>query len=76
VLCFFREVIEKFAQVGQAKVIAHQRWEDMARPLYEMEIEGERLAEFHPGVGASLAAALLEEIIARGCRKFVARGGA
>lgn len=74
--CFFREVIDKFAQEGQTKIIAHQQWEDIDRPLYEMEIEGERLAVIHPGVGAPLAAALLEEIIARGCHKIIACGGA
>ena len=76
VFCFFQEVINKFAQEGRTKIIAHQQWEDMDRPLYETEIEGERLAVIHPGVGAPLAAALLEEIIARGCRKFIACGGA
>jgi uridine phosphorylase len=30
----------------------------------------------HPGVGAPLAAGFLEELIARGCRTFVACGGA
>jgi len=33
------------------------------------------LAFFHPGVGAPLAAGLLEEVIAFGCRKFIACGG-
>ncbi len=45
-------------------------------PLYEIEHDGRKLALFHPGVGAPLAAALLEEVIARGCRKFIACGGA
>ena len=40
-----------------------------------MEVEGKRLAVFHPGVGAPLAAAMLEEVIALGCRKFIACGG-
>jgi uridine phosphorylase len=34
------------------------------------------LAFVHPGVGAPLAAGLLEEIIPLGCRKFTACGGA
>jgi uridine phosphorylase len=33
------------------------------------------LAFFHPGVGAPIAAGLLEEAIAFGCRKFIACGG-
>jgi uridine phosphorylase len=45
-------------------------------PLYELDVEGRRLAVFHPGVGAPLAAGLLEEVIALGCRKIIACGGA
>ena len=37
---------------------------------------GQRLALYHPGVGAPLAAGLLEESIALGCRRFIACGGA
>ena len=35
----------------------------------------QRLAVFHPGVGAPLAAGFLEEAIALGCKRFVAVGG-
>jgi len=45
-------------------------------PVYEMDVDGQRLALFHPGVGAPHAAALLDEVIALGCRKFIACGGA
>src|SRR5262249_39200414 len=41
-----------------------------------MGMDGRRLTLFHPGVGAPLAAAMLEEAIALGCRRFVACGGA
>lgn len=74
VLCFFQEVI---AQVcAGARVAATQRSEMGAHPVYEIELEGRPLAVFHPGVGAPLAAGLLEEVIALGCRKFIVCGGA
>ncbi len=76
VLCFFQEVIDKLREEGQLKEIAQCRSEICVHPLYELEMEGKRLAVFHPGVGASLAAGLLEEVIAMGCRKFIACGGA
>jgi uridine phosphorylase len=41
-----------------------------------MDTDGRRLTLLHPGVGAPMAAAMLEEAIALGCRKFVACGGA
>jgi uridine phosphorylase len=76
VLCFFREVIEKVCGEGRAKALAHQRWEHGAHTLYELNADGKRLAVMHPGVGAPMAAGLLEEAIALGCRKFIACGGA
>jgi uridine phosphorylase len=45
-------------------------------PVYELDYRGERLALVHPGVGAPLAVAFTEELIARGVRAFVACGGA
>jgi len=76
VVCFFQDVIAKLDADGRVKVIARHRSEIGTHPLYELEVTGKRLAVFHPGVGAPLAAAMLEEVIARGCRKFIACGGA
>lgn len=75
VISFFGEVIEKVATEYNARVIIKNRWEDGPHPLYEIEYSGKRLAFFHPGVGAPVAAGLLEEVIAFGCRKFIAVGG-
>jgi uridine phosphorylase len=76
VICFFREVIESLVASGRPRQIAVERSEMGEHPLYEMDVDGRRLAFFHPGVGAPLAAGLLDEIIPRGCRKFIACGGA
>jgi uridine phosphorylase len=75
VICFFREVIEGVVQASQATVVVPNRWEDGPHPLYEIQHKGQRLAFLHPGVGAPLASGLLEEVIAFGCRTFVAVGG-
>ncbi len=76
VVCFFKEVIEKVASEHGAKIHATHRWEDGLHHLYEIDYEGHRLAFIHPGVGAPMAAGILEDAIARGCRKFIACGGA
>ena len=76
VISFFRDVNEKVISHKQAKVAVPNRWEDGEHPVYEIEHRGRRLAFFHPGVGAPIAAGLLEEAIAFGCRKFVVVGGA
>ena len=76
VICFFNEVIDKVASEHSARVAAEARWEDGPHAFYEIGFKGRRLAFFHPGIGAPSAAGLLEEVIAFGCRKFIACGGA
>jgi uridine phosphorylase len=75
VICFFSEVIEQVAARPDARVLVENRWEDGAHPVYEIAHNGKRLAFYHPGIGAALSASLLEEVIAFGCRKFIACGG-
>lgn len=75
VICFFREVIDKVIAGHNAKVMVENRWEDGPHHIYEISYQNRRLAFFHPGVGAPIAAGLLEETIAFGCRKFIACGG-
>jgi len=75
VICFFREVMTKVAAEQNAHIVVENGWEDGPHPTYEMEFHGRRLAFFHSGVGAALAAGLLEEVIAFGCRKFMVCGG-
>jgi len=76
VLCFFQDVIEKVVEEHGGRVIDHVVSEIGRNPVYELDIDGRPLALVHPGVGAPLAAGFLEEMIARGCRAFVACGGA
>ncbi len=75
VICFFKEVIEKVVAEQHAKILVENSWEDGPHPVYEISYRKRRLAFFHPGIGAPLAAGLLEEVIAFGCRKFIACGG-
>ena len=76
VVCFFQDVIAKLCADHKVRLIGTQRSEIGAHPIYETEVNGRRIAFFHPGVGAPLAASLLEEVIALGCTKFIACGGA
>ncbi len=75
VICFFRETMAKVAAEKNARIAVDNGWEDGPHPVYEISYQDRRLAFFHPGVGAPLAAGLLEEVIAFGCRKFIACGG-
>jgi uridine phosphorylase len=76
VLCFFQDVIEKVVGEHEGRQVDVLISEIGHNPIWELSYEGRRLAVVHPGVGAPLAAAFLEELIARGCRSFVACGGA
>jgi uridine phosphorylase len=75
VLCFFQDVIDDLVRNG-AREIDRAESEGGLHPVYEVEINGERLAVAHPRVGAPVAVGMLERCIARGSRKFVVCGGA
>jgi uridine phosphorylase len=75
VACFFQDVITRLSQEHRAEVVTRLRSEIGTNPVYRLEFNGRPLTVFHPGVGAPLAAAFLEEVIALGCTKFVACGG-
>ena len=72
-MCFYSEILDSLpadaSQVGEL-VAAHGR-----HPIWSLRRHGHDIAIFHPGVGAPLAAAFLEEAIALGARKVVACGG-
>ena len=68
--------MDRLVEDPATRVLAENRWEDGPHPLLELDYAGERLAVLRSGVGAPLAAGLLEEVIAIGCRTFVVCGGA
>jgi len=76
VLCFFAEVIEELAAADGAEVISALNAAHGSHKVYAVERHGERIAVFHPGVGAPLCAGFLEEAIALGAQVVVACGGA
>ena len=76
VLCFFQDVIERVVREHDGREVTRLRSEIGDNPIYEIQYRDRRLAIVHPGVGAPLAAGFLEELIALGCRAFVAAGGA
>jgi uridine phosphorylase len=76
VVTFFQDVIDRLVAAERLRVVREIPTQIGKHILYELEVDGRRLALIHPGIGASLAAGLLEVVIARGCRKFVVCGGA
>jgi nucleoside phosphorylase len=76
VVCFFQDAIDLMLGVGRISEIACLKSEMGRHPVFLIKDTDPKVALLHPGVGAPLAAALLEETIALGGRKFIACGGA
>jgi uridine phosphorylase len=77
VLCFFQDVIgEVAANTSSTRQIGTLNSEMGLNPIYELTIDGQPLALVHPGMGAAFGVTVLEELIALGCRRFIACGGA
>lgn len=76
VICFFNDIIDKLRNEGKLKFVENLKSEIGLHPIYEIDYRGKRIALFHPGIGAPLAAGMLEEVIALGSKKFIACGGA
>jgi uridine phosphorylase len=75
VLCFFRPAIERLRDAG-APVLFELEAAHGVHPVYGLEVQGEQIGVFHPGVGAPLAGGFFEEAIAHGAKRFVAVGTA
>jgi uridine phosphorylase len=75
-LCFFWDVIAALKEAGQVRQIFELLSEAGPNPVYQIELEGRPMALTHPGVGAPMSAFFLDELIAHGCRKFIACGAA
>ncbi len=76
VICFFREVLMQLRMRYPMTVIQQLGGESGDNPIYRMMVDDTPIAILHPGVGAPLATAFMEEVIALGGRKFIACGGA
>jgi uridine phosphorylase len=74
VYCFFPEVVE--AVGAQGRTLLAFRSEIGVHRLYEIEHRGVPLVVMHAGIGAPAAVFLFEDLIARGCTRIVACGGA
>jgi uridine phosphorylase len=75
VLCFFSQVMDRLRD-GGAPVLFELEAAHGVHPVFGFEADGERIAVFHPGVGAALAGGFFEESIAHGCERFMAVGTA
>lgn len=76
VITFFGEVIHDLLQAGKLKQVAMFYSATVNLPIYEVEYGGKPVAVVQGFCGAAGSAALLEELIVMGFKKFIVCGGA
>ena len=76
VMCFFHEVIARWEAAGSLRLVTQLTSTIGQHAVYEWRSGDQPITLVHPGLGAPLAAIMLEELIALGCRSFVVCGGA
>lgn len=75
VLCFFQDVLDALLEKKELTIMGYLRSEMGKHPVYRYETGGAPITVFHPGVGAPLAAAFLDELIAVGVTRHIVCGG-
>lgn len=76
VMPIYGSLIEKLKTEGRLEKISELYTSLVPIEVYKLEFGGGYITVAFPGVGAPFAAAIMEELIALGCRKFVACGSA
>ncbi len=75
VLCFFLDVLNGLLENGELTQIGNLKSETGKHPVYTYKFEGQGITVIHPGVGAPLAVAFLEGLIACGVTRYIVCGG-
>jgi purine-nucleoside phosphorylase len=75
VLCFFMDVIQDLVGKGELVEVGRLGSEMGPNPVYQYTRPGGDVLVFHPGVGAPLAGAFLDELVGAGVNRFIACGG-
>lgn len=76
VMPMYGSLIEKLKQENRLSRIHSIGTSLFPMDVYRLDFQGKPVTVAHPGIGAPFAGAMLEELIANGCRKFVACGSA
>jgi uridine phosphorylase len=76
VMPIFGQVMRDLRDEGRLEVIHEITLPAPSFEVYRLEFEGKTLVVVNPGMGAALAGGTFDELVALGCRKFVACGTA
>lgn len=75
VICFFSDAIAKVLEEFPHKVISQIKAEGLILPVYQLDYKGQQIVLVQAIVGAPHAAGHIEELTAKGCKKYIACGG-
>jgi uridine phosphorylase len=75
VLCFFGDVLAQFEHQEGVTILHYLKSEIGKHAIYVVGKGRNRVSVFNPGIGASMAAAGMEQIIALGAKRIIACGG-
>ena len=64
VLCFHREVVEDISLRYSARIVHEFEWESACHRVFQIDVDNRPVVFLQPGIGAPLAAGLLEGCIA------------
>ncbi len=79
VMPIYNQVVKKLTKEGKLTLIGESSETEDSEPVYRkflLDYQGKPVIVVFPGIGASLVAAIMEELIAFGCRKFIICGAA
>lgn len=74
VLCFFGDAIDIMLSKYKHRVVARFKAEHCDIPIYEVDYKGQKVCLAQAAVGAPVAGAMMDELTAYGCKKFIACG--
>jgi len=75
VICFFADAIEKVLSEYEYTTLTSMRSEGFSIDVNELVYKGEKIVLVQSLPGAPIAASIIEQLTALGCRKYIACGG-
>ena len=74
VITFFADELEKIIEKYPSRILEYFKFDSFKLPIYEVDYNRERITLMQAMVGAPAAARQVEDLIARGCNKFIVCG--
>lgn len=74
VITFFADELENIVEQYPSKIVEYFKFDSFKLPIYEVDYNGEKITLMRAMVGAPAAARQVEDLIARGCNKFIICG--